>query len=63
MTPQYAEHLSFLLMERAFRAKVRLRGNTVQASRFANLATRATRPRVLCVDGCDQCPPAELEAA
>lgn len=63
MTPQCAKHQSFSLLERAFRTKVRLHGDTVQAACFADLAIRAMRLRFRHVDGCEQCLLAELEAA
>jgi hypothetical protein len=63
MTPQCAKHQSFSTMELAFRAKVRLHGETVQAARFADLAIRAMRLRFSHVEGCEQCLLAELEAA
>jgi hypothetical protein len=63
MTPQCAKHQSFLLLERAFRSKARLHGDTVLAARFADLAIRAMRLRFLHVEGCEQCLLAELEVA
>jgi hypothetical protein len=54
---------AFLILERAFRAKVRLHGDTVQAARFGDLAIRAMRLRFSHVDICEQCLLAELEAA
>jgi len=62
MTSQCAKHQSFLLLERAFRAKVRLHGETVQAARFADLAIRAMRLQFSHVDGCERCLLAELMA-
>ena len=63
MISQCAKCQSFLLLERSFRAKVRLYGDTVEAARFADLAIRAMRLRFSHVEGCDQCLLAELEAA
>ena len=63
MTQQCPKHQSFSLLERAFRAKVRLHGDTVQAARFADLAIRAMRLRFNHVEGCEQCLLAELEVA
>jgi hypothetical protein len=54
---------ALLILERAFRAKARLHGNTRQAASFADLAIRATRMRFNHVEGCDQCLLAELEVA
>jgi hypothetical protein len=62
MTPQCAKYQSFSLLERAFRSKVRLHGDSAQAARFADLAIRAMRLRFSHIDGCDQCLLAELEA-
>jgi hypothetical protein len=52
-----------LILERAFRAKARLHGNTLQAAQFGDLAIRAMRLRFCHVDLCEQCLLAELEAA
>jgi hypothetical protein len=52
---------ALLVLERAFRAKVRLHVDMVQAARFADLATRAMRLRFSHVDGCVQCRRAESE--
>jgi hypothetical protein len=62
MTPQCAKSQSYLLLERAFRMKARLHGDTVQAARFGDLAIRAMRLRFRHVDGCEQCLLAELES-
>jgi hypothetical protein len=53
---------AYFLLERAFRAKVRIHGDTLQAARFADLAIRAMRLRFRHVEGCDQCLLAELES-
>jgi hypothetical protein len=63
MTPPCVKCQSFSLLERAFRAKVRFHGDTVQAARFADLAIRSMRLRFCHVEACDQCLAAELEAA
>jgi hypothetical protein len=63
VTSQCAKCQSFSLLERAFRAKVRLHGDTVQAARFADLAICAIRLRFSHVDGCEQCLLAKLEVA
>ncbi len=62
MTSQCAKSHSFLLLERAFRAKGRLHGDTVQAARFADLAIRAMRLRFRHVEACKQCLLAESTA-
>jgi hypothetical protein len=63
VTSQCAKCQSFSPLERAFRVKVRLQGDTVQAARLADLAIRAMRLRFSHVDGCEQCLLAELEVA
>ena len=64
MTPQpCAISGALLILERAFRAKARLSGNTPHAARFGDLAIRAMLSRFRHVDGCDQCLLAELEVA
>jgi hypothetical protein len=63
MTPQCAKCQSYLLLERAFRSKVRRDGNTRQAAKFGDPAIRAMRLRFGHVEGCDQCLLAELEVA
>jgi hypothetical protein len=63
MTPRCGKNQYFSLLERAFRAKVRLHGNTRQAASFADLAISAMRLRFSHVEGCEQCQLAELEVA
>jgi len=63
MAPVCAKYQAISFVELAFRAKVRLHGDTVQAARFADLAICAMRLRFRHVDGCEQCLLAELEAA
>jgi hypothetical protein len=63
MTPQCAKYQSYLLLERAFRGKVRLYGDTIQAARLGDIANWAMRLRFSHIEGCGQCLLAELEAA
>ncbi len=62
MSRECPTNLAYRLLERSSRHQVRLRGDMVQAARFADLAIRAMRLRFNHVEGCERCLLAELEA-
>jgi hypothetical protein len=62
MSRECPTSLGYRLLERSSRHQVRLRGDMVQAARFADLAIRAMRLRFNHVEGCERCLLAELEA-